>query len=724
MTQNRQLITATRQELSYTLNLKEGTMPDDWSGHVFINSPAGTVNSGGLPYPANSREQGSPIMNGDGYVYRFDLGASGVQVKTALMKPPCYYADEATKIGNPNGYNELYAFHNCGLSRLSPLLGARNELNTAVTPVRFEGDDYPRIMACYDAGRPWEINPLSLEVVTAIGKNSEYVFATPEKLFPLPVIETTAHPIFDPYTREFFVVNFYHSIMQKNVYESALHILQLDVKKAETFLEQLVVNEWQKLTHNELLLKIEGLLGIHTDPAKHEHHALTWLKNMLHIHQSDAASDPAPPANNVFLLRHTGKSGPLDKWQVLDQNGAPINIKQCMHQITFTEDYLVLADATFKVSLDLMFNNPFSSKELNDWLRTLLTMQQLPYLQLYIIKRSDLIPGNPTVTAQAIPQPIPLEAVHFSADYRNPNGQITLHLAHNSAACLAEWVRNFDHLAYAPSQAVSNEVVGLISVGCMDIGRIGKVVVDANNGALVSQDYIIEKGNTDNPDQIGAHTWGVGLYTYRGIIDANTIPDLIEYNFWSSYGLDPRLHTKFIYDLYYNYQNRIVDQTTMLQLNEKGIPFVLSRQNVATMTLEDCYVFGRNVILKSVQFVPRKDTGTPVTDHAQKDGYIFTTVLVNYPVNNADNYQCEIWVFKGWDLASGPVCTLSHPDLDFAFTLHSAWVAEVGTNSGNSYYIDPRTDYQPLIDQIYVEERRAVVTDMFERFVYPNFPEA
>jgi hypothetical protein len=299
-----------------------------------------------------------------------------------------------------------------------------------------------------------------------------------------------------------------------------------------------------------------------------------------------------------------------------------------------------------------------------------------------------------------------------------------LHLAHNSAACLAEWVRNFDHLAYAPLQAVSNEVVGLISVGCMDIGRIGKVVVDANTGALVSQDYIIEKGNTDNPDQIGAHTWGVGLYTYRGIIDANTIPDRIEYNFWSSYGLDPRLHTKFIYDLYYNYQNRIVDQATMLQLNEKGIPFVLSRQNVATMTLEDCYVFARNVILKSVQFVPRTDTGTPVTDHAQKDGYIFTTVLVNYPVNNADNYQCEIWVFKGWDLASGPVCTLCHPDLDFAFTLHSAWVAEVGTNRRNGYYIDPRTDYQPLIDQIYVEERRAVVTDMFERFVYPNFPEA
>lgn len=724
MTQNRQLITATRDELCFTLNLKSGTLPDDWSGHVFINSPAGTVNSGGLPYPAGSREQGSPIMNGDGYVYRFDLDAGSVGVQTAIMKPPCFYADEATKIGNPNGYGELYSFFNCGLSRLSPLLGARNELNTAITPVKFDGDTYPRMIACYDAGKPWEFDPVSLGMMTAIGNNSEYAFATPEKMFPLPVIETTAHPIYDPYTKEFFVVNFYHSMMQTSTAESALHILQHDIKKSESFLESLVEKEWEKLSHGQILLKIEELLGIHNDPAKHEHHALNWVKRMLHIHTDDATPEPPKPDNDVYLLRHTGKNGPLDRWQVLDQNGAPINIKQCMHQITFTEDYLILADATFKVSLDLMFNNPFSSKILNNWLRDTLTMQQLPYLQLYLIKRSDLIPGQPNVTALAIPQPIPLEAVHFSADYRNPNGQITLHLAHNSAACLAEWVRNFDTLAYAPHKAVSEEVIGLISVGCMDIGRIGKVVVDAGTGNLVSQDYIIEQGNTSDPANIGAHTWGVGLYTFRGIIDANEVPDKIEYNFWSSYGLDPRLHTKFIYDLYYNYQNRIIDQATMLQLNQEGIPFVLSRQNVASMQLEDCYVFSRDVILKSVQFVPRKAGAAPVTDHLQKDGYIFTTVLVNYPVNNADNYQCEVWVFKGWDLASGPVCTLNSPSLDFAFTLHSAWIDELGVNAQNPYYIDPRADYQPLIDQIYIEERRTTVTKMFETFVYPNFPQA
>lgn len=721
-TRNRKLITATRKELEYELNVKEGKLPEDWYGHVFINSPAGTVNSNGLPYPKGSKEQGSPIMNGDGYVFRFDLQANKVKVKTALMKPPCYYADEATKEGNNNGYKKLYAFNNCGLSRLSLALGARNELNTAISPIKFNGDQYARMIACYDAGKPWEFNPVSMEMMTAIGNNSEYVYATPEKLFPFPVTQTTAHPVFDPRTQEMFLVNFYHALHQNKAYESALEILEKDVSKSESFLEGLIKKSWHKLSHGHIIKEIDHLLGIHTDTKDHKHHSLKWLKNMIHIHHEDTVDDNTKDSNDVFVLRHTGKSGPLEKWQVLDEDRQPINIKQCMHQVAFTEDYLILADATFKVSLDLMFNNPFKSKELNSWLRMLLTKTQLPYLKLYLINRSELDPKSNTVTAREIPEPIPLEAVHFSADYVNPKGKITLHLAHNSAACLAEWVREFDHLAYSPHTSCDPEVIGLISVGCMDIGRIGKVVLDAKSGEIDSQDYIIKKGNTKDTEKIGVHTWGVGLYTYRGIIEAGEIPDSIEYNYWSSYGLDPRLHTKFIFDLYYNYKNRIISQAEILRLNKEGVPFVLSRQNVNTMKLEDFYQFSKNVILKSVQFIPRKEGATTVTDHKQKDGYIFTSVLVNYPKNNQDNYQCEIWIFKAWDLASGPVCTLNHPNLDYAFTLHSVWVEDLGENDENPYYIDPRDDYDPLIKNLYIKERRKEVQELFDKYVYPNFP--
>lgn len=104
-----------------------------------------------------------------------------------------------------------------------------------------------------------------------------------------------------------------------------------------------------------------------------------------------------------------------------------------MHQTTITKDYIILADATFKFALDLLFNSPFSPI-INTILRQLLTKPQLSVLSVYIINRKDLDPTKPTVNARAINTPIPLEAVHFSANYSNPDDKITLHLAHNSAA--------------------------------------------------------------------------------------------------------------------------------------------------------------------------------------------------------------------------------------------------------------------------------------------------
>lgn len=388
-----------------------------------------------------------------------------------------------------------------------------------------------------------------------------------------------------------------------------------------------------------------------------------------------------------------------------------------MHQTTIIKDYIILADATFKFALDLLFNSPFSPI-INTILRQLLTKPQLSVLSVYIINRKDLDPTKPTVNARAINTPIPLEAVHFSANYSNPDDKITLHLAHNSAACLAEWVRDFDTLAMSTTK-VDPEVIGLISVGCMDIGRIGKVVIDGKTGAIISGEYLAETGNIKDIKNIGAHTWGVGLNTYRGIIDAETATDEIRFNFWSSYGLDPRLLTSFIYNLYKDYSNRAISLKEVLAMNKSGVPFVLSRQNTTTMKLEDFYQFDFSVILKSVQFVSRKKEVPAVTDDEQKDGYIFTSVLVNYPNVAGNNYQCEIWIFKAWDLQEGPCCKLNNPtDLDYAFTLHSAWTSSVGDND-NNYHIDPKADYNPLIAKQIGREK--YIQKLFDQYVYPNF---
>jgi len=252
----------------------------------------------------------------------------------------------------------------------------------------------------------------------------------------------------------------------------------------------------------------------------------------------------------------------------------------------------------------------------------------------------------------------------------------------------------------------------------MDIGRIGKVVIDANQAIISTQNYIVEKGNLGNPQQLGPHTWGVGLYTFRDIISPDAAVDEIKYIYWSCYGLDPRLLTEYVYELYYHYKNRIIPVDEMLKLTQQGIPFVLCRQNTSAMTLEDSYQFPNGVILKSVQFVPKKNP-TPGLD-PQMNGYIFTTEVVNYPNANGDNYQCEIWIFDAANLAAGPICVLNHPQLDYAFTLHSAWV-DAAASPSPSYKINIRADYDPLIKQLVPALRQKPIQDLFEKFVYPSF---
>ena len=146
------------------LEVIEGKIPDDWYGHVYFNSPVGTVNSGGLPYKPTENEQfisefGTPVMNGDGMAFRLDLDkAEEIRLSTGLMKTPDYWADKETSQSSGR-YSRIRSFRSMGISRMSFSLGGRNMANTAFVPFQFEKDEYPRIFATYDAGRPYEFHP-------------------------------------------------------------------------------------------------------------------------------------------------------------------------------------------------------------------------------------------------------------------------------------------------------------------------------------------------------------------------------------------------------------------------------------------------------------------------------------------------------------------------------------------------------------------------------------
>ena len=259
----KQFTYASRDEIEVELGVIEGTIPNDMFGHVFMNSMCGTVNSTTpipkkMPDGSKNDDYGEMIFNGDGMVFRFDLDTPGtVKVKSKLMKPPCYFADEATKFGT-SYYSEGLHFKGMGMARNSLALGTRNQLNTSLNAFKFPGDNNTRLTVNFDAGRPFEMDPQTMELKTAIGANKEWAAEFPvvmQSTFPL--LQSTAHPSFDPVTKEYFTVNFLKSAAN-------LAFRDTDVLKSISGHEDLVSKHIFEL-HNKLQGKrihTSSLLGL------------------------------------------------------------------------------------------------------------------------------------------------------------------------------------------------------------------------------------------------------------------------------------------------------------------------------------------------------------------------------------------------------------------------------------------------------------------------------
>jgi carotenoid cleavage dioxygenase-like enzyme len=169
-----------RRELE--LNVLDGALPADIHGHLFI---AGSIAS-----------LGRPAFTGEGTLYRFDLEPDRIRLTQNIMRPPCHYADRAAA-----NFGELMQFRDIGLSRISPLLGIRTVLSNSPIPLR------DRMIVTTDAGRPWEFDPVTLELVTPIGKADEWLGSIPVP-WAFPLVLSTAHPAEDEATGELFTVNF------------------------------------------------------------------------------------------------------------------------------------------------------------------------------------------------------------------------------------------------------------------------------------------------------------------------------------------------------------------------------------------------------------------------------------------------------------------------------------------------------------------------------------
>ena len=671
------IMTAERWELTdIELNIEGGELPKDLYGHVFIVAPVGNVNSGGVPSP-----NGNSILSGDGMIYRLDFEEAGqVKVKTRLVKPPDYYADLATR---PGSKYEQYRFRDYGILRFSWHLGSRNQLNTAFLPIKCKDSGEERLLVTYDAGRPYEIDTETLEVITPVGTNKEW---RPEVTIDYPFVPvlSTAHPAFDSYKNEIFTVNYGRSL--GNFLETIPFYYKLDRLPEE--ISKLLLSVAEILESNRDLIEILSQFsgGVFQEVWKLYS---SLIETITGIEVKDF----------VYLIRWDGV-GNLERWKLVLPDGTPVRIEQTIHQIGVTKDYVVLMDTAFTTGIDELINNPWPETDGGDRLvKNLLARPSLSDSNIYIVRRRDLkegerpICGDEEVKVVAQKLTIPLEAAHFLLDYENPQDKIVMHVAHICAWDVSEWVRKFDVSANEFHRPVQSRIHSM-TPDMLDISRMGRYIIDGNRAQVVNSQVISDL----------QCTWGVGLYAYQNAPISNTPPKQLKDIYWTSFGLWKELMTKFVFNKYKNYKYRLVPLAKMLKLAQKGIPASLFRLHnfEDSIGIADKYEFPCGYMVSSPQFVPRRNCESHSTN-----GYIVCTVFS--PKRN------EIWIFDAQNLEKGPLCKLHHPSLNLGYTLHTAWLSKIGRRQAE-YHIGVHQDYQDIVKQ-----KSKDIQELFEKEVYPHF---
>jgi carotenoid cleavage dioxygenase-like enzyme len=727
------ILSTSRQELNVELNIKDGlsdnlgSLPPDLYGHVFIVSPVGSIASATVKDdPTNtvvlpSQNGWTPFYNGDGAIYRLSFIDGQAKLNSKIAKTPCFYADKAT-YQQPELYADL-AFSDVGISRISKSkLGMRNQLNTAFLPVKFPGDSNERLLVTWDVGRPYEIDPETLETLTPVGINAEWSELTPlVKPQPFKRIMSSAHPVYDPKTQEFFTVNIGKSIATLMGFSRSL---KQRIAEQQAALKLPINNSLLGVEFQKRILELYGCI------LKFIQRGNNFYEKLNNIYQFFASND------YVHLIKWDGKQVNLSgKWNLVLADGSPVKVNQTFHQMGLTEDYLILVDTAFKLAVEnfLPYDSNLIANDSNILLADFLDYPQLPFAKIYIIKRADLAKPKtsfslkrwknlPQVTVKEIK--IDLEFSHYVVDYDNPNNRITIHCSHLCASDPAESIRIFDRSTFDdrdddstfddPELSSRVQELAGANVGAMDVNRLATWVIDGETGEIFAHKEYIDRNLT----------WATQLYA---CIDSQPTK---QYNdiYWNNWGCRADILTKRIVNTYRDYPNRIVDIDEVRRLTYQGIPSNICHLTIDRSQLEsnkqidldvsDKYCFPNGYLGTSIQFVPRRnpEDGT--------DGYIVCVVLTsdallsNNPNNPDWSQNSEIWVFDARNLATGPLCRLSHPLLNFGFTVHTTWLSEI--KSPNKLNYDLKDDHDYLID-MQPTDVRDKIRNLFEKDIYPNY---
>ena len=564
-------MTSASDDFEFDLTSVTGSLPADLEGHLFVSVCA-------------PRRDNAHLFAGEGLTLRLDFGSDPVRITGRVNRTADYYVDVAVA-------GTVDAFTSGGIIRSSPTLGFRGQLNTAILPM--DG----RLLLTIDGGRPYEIDPLSLDLVTPAGRQAEWQRAFPGE-FPFPLLLSSAHPDRDPLTGEIFTVNYAYEAFRSFGGEPFLDLVRLDRDLA------------------------------------------------------------------------------LERFRIQDERGDPVVIDQLVHQLVVTANHVLIADTSFPV-------------EPGQFLSAEVATAQAPTTRMYLIRRADLTAGGGSVVAREIT--VPAEIIHFTADFDDEDGRLTLHTGHMGITDVSEWVRLGDEL-YRGGAAPSG-LAGMFSTS-IDRGAYATHVIDTARGTLLTAE--VRQVVDDR------FSWGPALYTYRPSAPGVGAPGRRGTIFWTSLGHTPNTLSQRLVDLYADRSERTVSAGS---LPGEGRPSTLCRIDLEEARLADGYEFPPGFFASSPQFIPRAGSS------GETDGYLLAAVVSDEPTPSSGGD--EFWVFDAAALQDGPICRLAHPQLDIPFTLHTAWLETLEAA--------PR-DHAISVEEDYAEALESPDTrQLFEDVVLPNY---
>ncbi|MDJ0797770.1 MAG: carotenoid oxygenase family protein [Calothrix sp. MO_167.B12] len=651
-------------ELEY-LHKHQIELPESLQGYVFI---CGVLCPG----------KGTQIFNGDGMIYRLGFEKGKANIKTSIAKTPCYYADQATQ-KNIVKNTYLYKFFDGGLARTSIILGSRNQLNTAFVQTK------DNLVITFDAGRPYEIDPDTMELLEPVGITKEWlpIFPAINRIFQ--AYSTVAHPAVDLSNQNgsdlLFTVNY------STGYNGRFQLILNPLLKI-IFYTSLLINKirgWKQKV-NQRVMPYEEFLGKFTD-----------------------------------LVRYNFKTKKIERWR-LTLNGQPLYITQAVHQIAITKDYLIIPDISFMIEYSQILS-PF----LFDWIRkkmpigywiSLIFLQltkQKSFTTFYIVRRpsiddcgSSLEDGEALKELPVIPVKIPREVSHFTVDYDNPGDKITLHIGHRNGWDVTEWISSYDQPIpeKGKNKLRPNDLKGMI-VGSTDLGFLGRYIIDARTGELLDTKLVSDSNK---------NTWSLSVYTHREICrERETERETKVKNiYWVSWGFSWELIPERIYEAYTKNEYRTISSENLPKSDQ---PATLLRLDTESMQIVDSFAFPHGYFACSPQFIPTSSQVPPKDKDESIDGYILCVVFSD------ENPQGEFWVFHADNFHKNPIYRLSHPKLNLRFTIHSTWLPDINKGKYSEEIRHQKRESVYLDYEDLIRDGSAKTQKIFDEVVYPHFIE-